>query len=253
LYDFFYLIKPDSCSSVSEEQETAKQKAEQIRRCVERKKKARHMKQGNPNLGGSDEEIDKRSNNTVCSIFLDIRCQSYSYKFTSQVVASKPAALVQRINKVPPAPTMVIVSGTLIISQSTQEFYIQPQNDDCGVAATRQKHSTAVSHRIIPESRSPSPDVQHQAQDDQAAWEEAENEDNHSLHRTPSSSPSPDSQPSSPSIQTQRKRRHSSLDSIEAQDSHVKAQKINEHTGRPRASDYEDVAKDMILHTATVY
>ena len=124
---------------------------------------------------------------------------------------------------------MVIVSGTLIITQSTQKFYIQPQNDnvDCGVTASHRKQSTAVSRRIITESRSPSPDVQHQAHDDQAELEGVENEDNSNLDRTPSASPSPDSQPSSPSIQNQRKRHHSTLDSIEAQ----KAQKINEHTG----------------------
>ena len=43
-----------------------------MRRRVKREKKARHMKQANPNSGGSDEEINKRPNNMVCLIFLGI-------------------------------------------------------------------------------------------------------------------------------------------------------------------------------------
>ena len=69
------------CLSVDAEQVIAWKKVEQIEQHAECKKKAWHL-QANPG------------------------------KFTSQVVASKPAALVQQTNKMPPPSTTVIVSGS---------------------------------------------------------------------------------------------------------------------------------------------
>src|SRR5271168_1390714 len=91
---------------------------------------------------------------------------------------------------------MVIVSGTLIITQSTQKFYIQPKNDnvDCGVTASHRKQSTAVSRRLITESRSPSPDIQHQAQDGRTATHRKHSTAVSRRIITESRSPSPDVQ-----------------------------------------------------------
>ena len=62
------------------------------------------------------------------------------------------------------------------------------------------------------------------------------------------------SQENSPGVQHKRKRDESSssLDGG-ADNGHVKAKKIHRNTGRPRAADYEDLAKDLILQAAMVY
>jgi hypothetical protein len=54
------------------------------------------------------------------------------------------------------------------------------------------------------------------------------------------------------------KRKHQVMDASsagddDAQQTPVKATKINRNAGRPRASDYEDLAKEFILLAATVY
>ena len=67
----------------------------------------------------------------------------------------------------------------------------------------------------------------------------------------------PTSHDDSPSIQSKRK--HQDLETSSSSDSEVnnghnnKAQKINNKAGRPRAGDYEDLAKELILQAATVY
>jgi Domain of unknown function (DUF6532) len=70
----------------------------------------------------------------------------------------------------------------------------------------------------------------------------------------------PDLQPTShdDSPAVQHKRKHPDLETssssdCEADNCHVKAQKINSKAGRPRAGDYDDLAKDLILQAATVY
>jgi hypothetical protein len=77
---------------------------------------------------------------------------------------------------------------------------------------------------------------------------------------TPAASPSlpVDSQhtsrKNSPGVQHKRKRDETSSSSDGGADNgHVKAQKINSNAGRPRAADYEDLAKDLILQAAMVY
>jgi hypothetical protein len=78
--------------------------------------------------------------------------------------------------------------------------------------------------------------------------------------RTPRASrASPDPQQPSPSrsasIQPGGKRPRSddSDDEIEEVVYTVKAQKINEKSGRPKARDYDDAAKEIILQAATIY
>jgi len=141
------------------EQDIAKQKAEKIRRRTEHEKKCRLMKQANTGPAEDDEEMNERPNNTVCtfSLFRSEIFLIYMCKFTSHAVMAKPAALVQRANKVLPASTTIVVRG-LILSCKHQLKYILIQNRDDEeeeVIGTRQKHST-VSHHNIVQSRSSS-------------------------------------------------------------------------------------------------
>jgi hypothetical protein len=57
----------------------------------------------------------------------------------------------------------------------------------------------------------------------------------------------------SPSIQPGEKRPRSDDSDSEIEEVVHKAHKINEKTGRPKARDYNDVAKEVILQAATIY
>jgi hypothetical protein len=75
---------------------------------------------------------------------------------------------------------------------------------------------------------------------------------------TLSAGPRPGSQPTSHdnSLVVQHKRKHhesATSSDCETDTGHVKAQKINRNAGRPRAADYDDLAKDLILRAATLY
>jgi hypothetical protein len=64
------------------------------------------------------------------------------------------------------------------------------------------------------------------------------------------------SQDDSPALAIHRKRKRpdqETTSSSEDDEGHAKAQKINSKAGRPRARDYEDLAKELILQAATVY
>ena len=56
----------------------------------------------------------------------------------------------------------------------------------------------------------------------------------------------------------QHKRKHQALEDSSSSDSedndgHAKAQKVSTKAGRPRATDYDDLSKELILQAATVY
>lgn len=57
----------------------------------------------------------------------------------------------------------------------------------------------------------------------------------------------------SPSIQPGEKRPRSDDSDCETELAVHKAQKINDKSGRPKARDYDDVAKEVILQAATIY
>lgn len=61
--------------------------------------------------------------------------------------------------------------------------------------------------------------------------------------------PSPDP----PSVQPGEKRPRSDDSDCETEEVAHKAHKINEKSGRPKARDYDDVAKEIILQAATIY
>jgi hypothetical protein len=65
------------------------------------------------------------------------------------------------------------------------------------------------------------------------------------------------SQENAPAVQHKRKHQDRGESSSESEsddeDSHAKAQKISNKAGRPRAADYNDLAKELILQAATVY
>jgi hypothetical protein len=107
---------------------------------------------------------------------------------------------------------------------------------------TRQKHGRRIFESP---SRSPLPGIQDPRDHDSLE----EEEERHGTPMSPSL-PSPDLS-ESPAVQYKRKH-HDSSDS-ESEDSFTKAQKITHHHGRPRARDYEDVAKDLILQAAAEY
>jgi len=69
--------------------------------------------------------------------------------------------------------------------------------------------------------------------------------------------PSPDPQQQclsrSTSIQPGEKRPRSDDSDLETEEVVHKAQRINEKSGRPKAGDYDDVAKEVILQAATTY
>jgi hypothetical protein len=75
--------------------------------------------------------------------------------------------------------------------------------------------------------------------------------------RTPSPDPQRREQnlSRSPSIQPGEKRPRSLADDSDCETEEVvhKAQKINDKSGRPKARDYNDVAKEIILQAATIY
>lgn len=195
-------------AQINAHEDAAREKADQVRRHTEREKKAQHQNQVGSD---ADENVYERPNNT----------------FTSQVVPSKPAALVQRTNKVPPASTRIL-----------QDEY---NGLDTEHMITRHKHGRRVFETP---SRSPSPGIQ-----DHRDHDSLEEEERHGTPMSPSR-PLPDLS-ESPAVQYKRKH-HDSSDS-ESEDSFTKAQKITHHHGRPRARDYEDVAKDLILQAAAEY
>lgn len=97
-------------------------------------------------------------------------------------------------------------------------------------------------------------DHQSEVEDD----EEDTLEDNEDGFNEPSLSANADRDseptPHDDSSAVQHKRKYQDLESSrEGDDGHAKAQKINNKTGRPRAGDYEDLAKELILQAATVY
>jgi hypothetical protein len=64
----------------------------------------------------------------------------------------------------------------------------------------------------------------------------------------------PTSYDDSPALK--QKRKHQDIESpsdCEADDRNAKAHKINHRAGRPRAADYDDLAKELILQAAIVY
>ena len=85
---------------------------------------------------------------------------SATLKFTSQVVASKPAALVQRTNKVPPALAKIVsdVFASLLhyINRKKQQPQDEHHSHDAEHVITHQKHPRIFESP----SRSPSPDNQ---------------------------------------------------------------------------------------------
>ncbi|KAF8153440.1 hypothetical protein B0H34DRAFT_105753 [Crassisporium funariophilum] len=80
--------------------------------------------------------------------------------------------------------------------------------------------------------------------------ESPSHKDDNDLERTPSPSPPP---VCSPSPIVGAKRTRSEETDINAALGLVKAQKINDNTGRPKASDYDDVGKEVILAAANIY
>ena len=106
-----------------------------------------------------------------------------------------------------------------------------------------------LSHRNYPAISHPAP--QDDQQGDQPDDEDdplEDDEDGPDLQHTPHED--------SPTVQ--HKRKHQDLETSNSSDGevdnrHEKAQKINNKAGRPRAGDYEDLAKELILQAATIY
>jgi len=115
------------------EQDIAEQRAEKIRRRTEREKKSRLMKQANTGPAEDDEEMNERPNNTVrtLSLFQSEIFLTYMCQFTSHAVMAKPAALVQRTNKVPPASTTIGVNrdDEEEVRYSPDAFHSQPPQE----------------------------------------------------------------------------------------------------------------------------
>jgi Domain of unknown function (DUF6532) len=92
------------------------------------------------------------------------------------------------------------------------------------------------------------------SQDDQQGDQPEDDEDDNPLEDDEDGPPTPHED--SPTVQ--HKRKHQDLETsnssdCEADDRHEKAQKIYNKAGRPRAGDYEDLAKELILQAATIY
>ena len=179
------------------------------------------MKQANTGPAEDDEEMNERPNNTVrtLSLFQSEIFLTYMCQFTSHAVMAKPAALVQRTNKVPPASTTIGVNRDdeeeVIGTRQTHSTVSRRKNsDDDEEEDVRQKHSTisrrknsddddeeevigthekhsTVSCRNIDQSRSSSPD-------------HASGQLHLDNHTQPSESPGSTSRHSSPSIQQKR-------------------------------------------------
>jgi hypothetical protein len=73
------------------------------------------------------------------------------------------------------------------------------------------------------------------------------------IQRQPSLDPQPQRLSSSPSVQPGEKRPCSDGSDSESEEVVQKAQKINERSGRPKASDYEGVDKELIAQANTIY
>jgi hypothetical protein len=92
-------------------------------------------------------------------------------------------------------------------------------------------------------------------QDNQDDQQHNRSEENEELEDTLAEGERP-SHENSPAVQHKRKHRDletSSSSDCEANHGYEKAQKINGKAGRPRAGDYDDLAKELILQAATVY
>jgi hypothetical protein len=74
-----------------------------------------------------------------------------------------------------------------------------------------------------------------------------------SVSRQQSKTPSRSSSPSSGNKCSRSELDENSEGEVDIDVGHTKAQKINKHGGRPKAADYDDVSKDIILKAATNY
>ncbi|KAF8963216.1 hypothetical protein BDZ97DRAFT_1758714 [Flammula alnicola] len=166
--------------------------------------------------------------------------------FMSQAVITKPAAqkvaLVQRQSKVPPAPAWVQRSE-LLTSRTAP----------AGSTTSRQQ---SISHY---RSRSPaSPAPRSRRHSHSRSRSRSHSYSGHRGRHMSSRSPSVES----PSLsfagrqhQAHGKRARSPDDDAIAEitANFVKAQKVTEGSGRPKASDYDEVAKEVILTATSIY
>ena len=156
--------------------------------------------------------------------------------------AAKKAALVQRQSKVPLA---------LRAPFSHQRSPYKAQGAQ-RMSISRSPSLRRESRRPRPTSRSRSPQQLHHQ-----GWSDSPSDSRgrrmsplsppQPLSHDPSLSPSP-----SPRV-VGRKRSRSPKRSHSPSEPFVKAQKVSEGGGRPKASDYDEVAKEVILHATAIY
>ncbi|THH07052.1 hypothetical protein EW146_g9434 [Bondarzewia mesenterica] len=194
--------------------------------------------------------------------------------FISKAVVTKPAAqkaltLVQRRSKVPPPAPAQIQQSQPLLSHPTE----------ASSSSVSEPHDTA-QHRFADTSQSPSHyrsrspadhtrhsrhlfrshSRSHSRSDSRHRGRHAErspaiDEDFHDMLDLRNASPPRSRSQSLTTINDQGKRGRSPEDEAiaEISASCVKAQKITENGGRPKASDYDDVAKEVILTATGIY
>ncbi|KAF8810264.1 hypothetical protein BYT27DRAFT_7253852 [Phlegmacium glaucopus] len=142
--------------------------------------------------------------------------------FTSHTVPSKPSNLVCHTNKVPPssAPTMVLHGDTATDSNSQDENEGLPHHH----------------HQTPCPCPCPAPFTS-----------------NHNHNDTPSPDHQQPCLSCSPSTQPGKKHPHPDDSDLETEEVVHKAHKINEKSRQPKAGDYNNMAKEIILQAATIY
>jgi hypothetical protein len=163
-------------------------------------------------------------------------------------------ALMQRKNKIPPS-TPAPYSHLSPRSRSPQRGRRRRSTSHSRSPPHLRRKSTSRSRspahirgRSLSASRPWSPQGRQMSR---SPSPQRDRQSTHSLSPSPVRDQRDASRPSSPLPVAGRKRSYSSSD--EGLNHFVKAQKVSEGSGRPKASDYDDVAKEVILCATSIY